>query len=116
MIVAVKERTKEFGIRKAIGATPASIVGSTILESLIITLGFGYTGLILGIATTEIVAKLLILIPPDKRFVKTFVDPTVDLSTAVLALVILVVVGTVAGFVPAHKASNIKTIDAIMAK
>lgn len=116
MIVTVKERTKEFGIRKAMGATPASIVGNTILESLIITIGFGYIGLFLGILTTEIVAKLLVIIPPDKRFVKTFMDPTIDLHVAVNALILLVIVGAIAGFIPAHKASHIKTIDAIMAK
>ncbi len=117
MLITVKERTKEFGIRKAIGATPASILKSVILESLIITVTFGYIGLFLGILISETVAKILDSMPKgdDHRFT-TFMNPTVDITIAIMALFILVIAGTLAGYIPARKAVKIKPIEALQAK
>lgn len=117
MLITVKERTKEFGIRKALGASPASILKSVILESLIITITFGYIGLFLGILLSETVAKIMDSMPKaeDQHFT-IFTNPTVDITIATMALVILIIAGTLAGYIPARKAVKIKPIEALMAK
>ncbi len=115
MLITVKERTKEFGIRKALGASPYSILKSVILESLIITITFGYIGLFLGILVSEGVAKVLEMMP-KKEGPTMFMNPTVDLPIALAALAILVIAGTLAGYIPARKAVNIKPIEALQAK
>lgn len=116
MLITVKERTREFGIRKAIGATPFSILKSVIIESVIITLIFGYIGIVFGVATTELMDyflgdKSFEVIPGE--FFTMFKDPTVDISVAIRATITLVLAGTLAGFFPARRAVMIKTIDAI---
>lgn len=117
MLITVKERTKEFGIRKALGATPATILKSVILEALIITTTFGYIGLFLGILISEIVNNILEHMPKGgEREFTTFMNPTVDLSIATMALALLVIAGTLAGYIPARKAVNIKPIEALQAK
>jgi len=117
MLITVKERTKEFGIRKALGATPASILKSVILESLIITVSFGYIGLFLGILLSETVAKILDSMPKDRENeFTTFMNPTVDITIAFMALAILIIAGTMAGYIPARKAVKIKPIEALQAK
>jgi putative ABC transport system permease protein len=107
MLVAVKERTKEIGIRKAIGATPGSIVGLVLKEAVLITAVAGYLGLVLGVAVLEIVSGLL---PAEASF---FRDPHVDLHIAGWATVLLVVAGGIAGFFPARRAASVQPVVAL---
>lgn len=106
MMIVVKERTKEIGIRKAIGATPFSIVSLIIQESIIITGVAGYIGLVLGVLITEIAQKTM---PPSDFFR----NPEVDFNVAISATILLVIAGTLAGFFPALRAANIKPIEAL---
>lgn len=107
MLVAVKERTREIGVRKAVGATPASIVGLVLLESVVITAMAGYLGLISGIGVLEAVSTLL---PQESSF---FRNPEVDLRVAIAATVLLIVAGTIAGFFPARRAAAIRPVEAL---
>jgi len=117
MLITVKERTHEFGIRKAIGAKPWSIMKLIISESVVITAIFGYVGMILGIAACEILDATL----GQNSFsimgesIKVMTDPTVGVGTAIGVTAVLVVAGTVAGLIPAMKASKVKPIEALMA-
>ncbi|MCE2616237.1 ABC transporter permease [Phocaeicola oris] len=118
MLITVKERTKEFGIRKALGAKPMSILRLIIIESITITTIFGYIGMITGIAATE----YLNVISGNKVVdigitqLTIFSDPTVDLSIAIEATLTLIIAGTLAGFFPARKAVMIKPIEALRAE
>jgi putative ABC transport system permease protein len=107
MLVAVQERTREIGIRKAIGATPRSIVGLVMKESILITAVAGYLGMVLGILVLEAVAKAL---PAESEF---FRNPHVDLRVAISATLLLVVAGSVAGFFPARRAASIQPVVAL---
>ncbi len=107
MLVTVQERTREIGIRKAIGATPGSIVGLVLKESILITAVAGYLGLVLGVAVLEIASDFL---PPSAAF---FRNPEVDLRTAIAATGLLVVAGTLAGYFPARRAASIQPIVAL---
>ncbi|MBN1598737.1 MAG: ABC transporter permease [Bacteroidales bacterium] len=106
MLITVKERTKEIGVRKAIGATPGSVIRMVIFESLIITSFFGYLGLFFGTAIIELVSNL---IPPNEMFNR----PEVSLPTAIGATLLLIAFGTLAGYFPARNAANIKPIEAL---
>ncbi len=106
MLVAVRERTREIGIRKALGATPASIVGLVLQESVLITAVAGYLGLVLGVLALEGLAQAI----PDAAY---FRHPQVDLKVAASATVLLVVAGAVAGFFPARRAAAIRPIEAL---
>jgi putative ABC transport system permease protein len=106
MLIVVKERTKEIGIRKAIGATPGSVMGQVMLEALVITALAGYGGLLLGIGTLESVSKLL---PGGPMFR----NPEVNIGIALQALVLLVITGTLAGLIPARHAARIRPIEAL---
>jgi len=110
MLIVVKERTKEIGIRKALGATPASIVSQLVQESTVLTAVAGYVGLLTGLALLELSAKL---IPPDSPFLGT---PTIDLSIAIIATVVLIVAGAFAGFMPARAAVRINPVEALRAE
>jgi len=107
MLVAVKERTREIGIRKALGATPRSIVALVLQESVLITAIAGYLGLVAGVALLEVASRLL---PEESTFFK---NPQVDLSTALWATLLLVVAGSVAGFFPARRAAAVQPVEAL---
>lgn len=115
MVVTVSERTFEFGIRKALGAKPASIIRLILTESVCITAAFGYLGMVLGIAAMELVDYVLNRAPadPDALQVTIFLDPTLDLRVVVSATVVLVTAGLIAGYLPAYRAAQLKTIDAL---
>jgi putative ABC transport system permease protein len=106
MMIIVKERTREIGIRKALGATPFSVVSLIILESIFITSVAGYLGLIAGVFTLEGVSSLI----EDPGI---FRNPEVDLGTAITATVILIIAGSLAGLFPAIKAASISPIEAL---
>ena len=107
MLIVVKERTKEIGIRKAIGATPWSVVSSILQESILITSFAGYIGLVLGVALMEIIAAN---IPADSMMFK---NPDVEISVAISATILLVVSGSIAGYIPARRAAKIKPVVAL---
>jgi putative ABC transport system permease protein len=118
MLITVRERTREFGIRKALGAKPSSILRLIIAESITITAIFGYVGMLLGIAATEYMNVLF----GDQQVnagvfsATVFKNPTVDLSVAIQATITLIIAGTLAGFFPARKATKIRPIEALRAE
>ena len=105
MMIVVKDRTKEIGIRKAMGATPFSIVSLILQEAVLITSFAGYIGLVLGVVLLETVGNSI-----ESKF---FSQPSVDLRIALYALLLLVLSGALAGFIPARRAAAIKPIDAL---
>lgn len=109
MLVVVKERTKEIGIMRAIGASPMKVISQIVSESVILTTTAGYTGLVIGVFLIELINKNL----PQEGGRQMFLNPNVDFNVAVTALLILVVSGIVAGFIPARRAVSIKPIDAL---
>lgn len=115
MLITVKERTCEFGIRKALGAKPLSILRLIIVESVTITTFFGYVGMVAGIGVTEWMNTAFGNQTMDAgMFEQTmFANPTVDLGIAVQATLTLIVAGTLAGFFPAKKAVSINPIEAL---
>ena len=118
MVITVKERTREFGIKKALGATPGNILLSILLESVVITTTFGYMGMLFGIGLLEGISKIMDMASgggaeSSGPKMSVFKDPSVDLSTVLFATSILVVAGLIAGYVPARKAVRIKPIEAM---
>ena len=118
MLITVKERTHEFGIRKAIGARPWSILKLIIVESIIITTIFGYVGMVLGIAANAYMDATLGHKEIDTGLFKTtmFVDPIVGLDICIEATLVMIIAGTLAGLVPALKASRVRPIEALRAE
>ena len=118
MLITVKERTREFGIRKAIGATPASLLRLIIAESVIITLFFGYIGMLCGIAANEYMNATIGHTVVDSGLFKAtmFVNPTVGLDVCFGATAVMVVAGTLAGLMPAWRAARIRPIEALRAE
>lgn len=118
MLITVKERTREFGIRKALGAKPLSILWLIIIESITITTLFGYIGMVAGIGATEWMNATLGNQTMDAGvFQQTmFSDPTVDIGIAIQATLTLIIAGTLAGFFPARKAVSISPIEALRAE
>ena len=118
MLITVKERTHEFGIRKAIGAKPWSILKLIIVESVVITTFFGYIGMILGIAANEYMDATLGHDTIDTGLFQAtmFLNPTVGLDVCVEATMVMVIAGTMAGLIPAYKASRIRPIEALRAE
>ena len=117
MLITVKERTHEFGIRKAIGAKPWNVLKLIIVESVIITTFFGYIGMVLGIAANEYMDATLGHDTIDTGLFKAtmFLDPTVGLDVCVEATMVMIIAGTIAGLIPAFKASRIRPIEALRA-
>lgn len=116
MLITVKERTREFGIRKAIGATPGSVLRLVMMESIIITTIFGYIGMIIGIGITELANYYIELSGAAKSDRSVFLNPTVDLNIALLATLVLIIAGVFAGYIPAKKAVKISPIEAMRAE
>ena len=110
MLIVVKERTKEIGIQRSIGATPWNIMNQIILESVILTTIAGYLGLVIGVGVIEAVNYALVTSGAESEM---FVNPEVDLNVALIALGILVISGAFAGMIPARRAVKIKPIDAL---
>lgn len=117
MLITVKERTHEFGIRKALGAKPLSILWLIIAESVTITTLFGYIGMVAGIAVTEYMnaASGAQVVDIGIASATVFENPTVGLDIAIEATLTLVIAGTLAGFFPARKAVMIRPIEALRA-
>jgi putative ABC transport system permease protein len=107
MMIVVKERTQEIGIRKALGATPWSIVSLILLESVLITSFAGYIGLVMGVGLLELIS------PVFANSDTFFKNPEVNISVALGATAVMVVSGMLAGFVPARKAARIQPIEAL---
>ena len=105
MLVIVKERTKEIGIRRAIGASPMSIVSQIVLEALVLTSMAGYIGIVLGVWMVEYVGPM---IEDD-----SFKNPEIDFNTILIALGVLILSGCAAGFLPAYRALEIKPVEAL---
>jgi len=110
LLVTVKERTKEIGVRRALGAKPFAIISQLMSEALTITFLAGVLGLVLGIGLLDVVNNILANAPDDNWF---FSDPEVSFNTAVMATFVLIFSGLVAGIIPAWRALQIKAIDAI---
>jgi len=105
MVYVVKERTKELGIRKAIGATPKAVVGMILHESVFITTMAGYAGLLAGVGTLALIGDSL-----EEFFI---INPYISTNTAIGATLVLIVFGALAGYIPARRASKIKPIIAL---
>ena len=110
MLIVVKERTKEIGIQRAIGATPVNIIAQIIIESVFLTTIAGYLGLVLGVGLVELINYFLITSGANTEM---FVNPRVDFDKAISALAILIVSGALAGLIPARRAVAIKPIEAL---
>ena len=117
MLITVKERTHEFGIRKAIGAKPWNVTSLILAESITITAVFGYIGMILGLVACEILdatvghSTMMVF----NESIQILKDPTVGVGTAVGATIVLIAAGTAAGLFPARKAARVKPIEALRA-
>ena len=111
MLIIVKERTREIGVKRALGATPILIVGQIILESVFLTAMAGYIGLVVSVGLLELISSSL---PNDST--SMFQRPGVDLNVALIALSILVGAGALAGLIPARKAITISPVDALRAE
>ncbi len=105
MVYIVKERTKELGIRKALGATPKSIIGMIMLESIFVTTVAGYGGLIIGVFALKVIGSSL-----EQYFI---VNPSVETYVVIGATIVLIISGTIAGYIPAKRAARIKPIVAL---
>lgn len=105
MVFVVKERTKELGVRKALGATPRSVIETILLESIFITTVSGFIGMIIGIAVLSALGEIL-----EDYFIK---NPYIDLPVAISATILLIIFGGIAGYVPARRAAKIKPIVAL---
>lgn len=118
MLITVKERTREFGVRKAIGAKPWSILKLIITESIIITSFFGYIGMVCGVAANEIMDATIGHTTVDTGLFKAamFMNPTVGIGTCIGATITIVIAGTIAGLIPAIKAARIRPIEALRAE
>ena len=106
MLIVVKERTREIGIRKALGATPGNVVGQVMLEAVFVTAMAGWAGLVLGVFLMEGIASVV----PGSEF---FRDPSIQIDVALWALLALIAAGALAGLIPARRAAAIRPIEAL---
>lgn len=109
MLIVVKERTKEIGLRKALGATPGSIIQLIMLESIFVTAMAGYVGLLFGVLLVEAVNWVL----QQSGFDGPFQNPVIELNIGLVALALLVAAGAIAGFIPARKAAQVEPVNAL---
>ena len=110
MLIIVKERTKEIGIQRAIGATPWNIISQIILESVFLTTLAGYIGLVIGVGVIELIDYALVSMGTESDM---FYNPEINFKAAIQALEVLVVAGIFAGLIPAYRAVKMKPIDAL---
>lgn len=110
MLIIVKERTKEIGVKRALGATPFAVTSQIIVESVFLTSFAGYFGLLIGIFLLEAVNKA---IGPE---VPMFNNPTVDISVALVSLTVLIICGALAGLIPARRAVSVHPVEALRAE
>jgi putative ABC transport system permease protein len=110
MLIVVKERTREIGIKRAIGATPFDVLGQIMTESLLLTVTAGYFGLFVGVGFIELLSHIMVVSGSNIDY---FDSPEINLSIAATALFILVVSGVLSGLIPGHKAVSIKPVEAI---
>lgn len=113
MIITVKERTREIGIRKALGATPFNIVSTLLLESILVTSIAGYAGLVLGVGLIELISFGLNSAGAQLPFFK---NPEINFQVAITAMILLIVIGALAGLMPALRAAKIMPIEAMRAE
>lgn len=106
MMISVKERTREIGVRKAIGATPGSVIGMILLESVFLTSVAGYLGMLSGVGLVELASKYM---PPSDFFR----NPEIDFSVAITAMILLTLAGAFAGLIPALRAARIPPVEAL---
>lgn len=107
MMIVVKDRTKEIGVRKALGATPFSVISLILQEAILITTFAGYIGLVLGVGLLELISNVL---PDDVEFFK---NPEINFEVAIGATIVLIIAGAMAGFVPARKAAKVRPVVAL---
>jgi putative ABC transport system permease protein len=110
MLIIIKERTREIGIQRAIGATPWRIISQVITESVTLTAMAGSFGLVLGVFLLEMINNMLAASAEQSQVLK---NPEVDIQVAVTALIVLIISGVVAGLIPARKAVSMKPVDAL---
>ena len=113
MLIIVKERTHEIGIQRALGATPRKIITQIITESVFLTTLSGYLGLLLGILVLQGAGKVIEMSKEAGNSDMILSDPSISLSTGIIALIILIVFGAIAGMLPASRAVRMKAIDAL---
>lgn len=109
MLIIVKERTKEIGVRRALGATPSAVVTQIVFEAVILTAVAGYLGLVAGVAVIEVVGRML----PEGDGARMFTNPDVSIVEALRALAILICAGVVAGLAPAQRALQVSPVVAL---
>ena len=110
MLVTIKERTREIGVRRALGAKPGLIIRQVMAESLLLTVLAGIVGLVIGVAIMSVVAGFVGNTPSEDVM---FLDPQIGFGAAIAATVIIVLSGLLSGVLPATRAIQIKAIDAI---
>lgn len=107
MLIVVKERTREIGVKRALGAIPGQIIGQIMLEAIFLTAISGYFGLVIGIGLLELLNSAI------GNSAQMFSNPTVDFGVATEALMILIISGAIAGLIPARKAVSVKPVEAL---
>lgn len=115
MMITVKERIHEFGIRKALGATPWSIMALIVTESIIVTAFFGYLGMVAGLFANYIMDITIAAHPVDMGVVQIYMfkNPSVGIDVALKATLLIIIAGTAAGMIPALKAARVRPIEAL---